>query len=264
MQATALNDKQRLELAESLDAKPELLPFVPELLADIWALGSDPELIVELLRPLGLPRGAARVLDLGCGKGAVAITLAKRLGFQVRGYDLFEPFVAEAERRAAEADVSALARFEVADMRDVLRDAKDYDVIVVAAVGGVLGSFDRCVGALRQAVRPGGYMVIDDGFLAGTAKMEQAGYAHYASRDETLRQLAAHGDRLLREIVVSPERMRAGNRRNTELIRRRADRLAHVHPDLAPLFDWYVAQQEEDSEILETETVDALWLLQRV
>ncbi|MCH8913065.1 MAG: class I SAM-dependent methyltransferase, partial [Planctomycetes bacterium] len=31
------------QIARSVDATPELLPFLPELLADIWALGASAE-----------------------------------------------------------------------------------------------------------------------------------------------------------------------------------------------------------------------------
>ena len=59
-----LNNDQRRDVAESLEATPELLPFLPELLADVWVLGSDPEIVVDLLRPFVLPV-SAQVVDLG-------------------------------------------------------------------------------------------------------------------------------------------------------------------------------------------------------
>ena len=61
------------QIAESLDATPELLPFLPELLAD-WT-SSRPEEVLRFLEPLELPP-TTRALDLGCGKGVVALALA--------------------------------------------------------------------------------------------------------------------------------------------------------------------------------------------
>jgi len=146
-------------MAQAFDATPELLPFIPELLADLWALGSWLDVIVELLRPLCLPVETTRVLDLGCGKGAVALTLAREFGFQALGVDFFEPFIQEAGERAEEMGVASRCRFICADMRDALREASDFDVVIFASVGGVLGRFDECVAKLRQSVRPGGYVV---------------------------------------------------------------------------------------------------------
>jgi len=258
-----MSDHQNREVAAALDATPELLPFIPELLADLWALGSSPELIVEWLRPLGLPPASTRVLDLGCGKGAVAIKLSRELGFQVLGVDLFEPFVEDARRRAEGLGVGDLCQFRKADLRDALSEARDFDIVIYASVGGVLGRLDQFVGALRLALRPGGYMVIDEGFLTEETALDQPGYEHLAAYDQTIKQLTAHGDALLREVIFSSEETRAMNRNYTELIRRRAEQLARRHPEAADsLFD-YVKRQERECELFEKEVVAAVWLLQR-
>jgi len=62
------------DLAAYFQVDPAILRFVPELLQDLDALGSDPELVVAWLDEAGLRGPRTRVLDLGCGKGAVAVT----------------------------------------------------------------------------------------------------------------------------------------------------------------------------------------------
>ena len=253
----------RQDIAQALDATPALLPLIPELLADIWALGSSPERIVELLRPLKLPSQSTRVLDLGCGKGAVALRLVEELGFRVYGIDGFRPFVTEAKARADALGVAGRCHFAVADLRDILIRSRGFDVVIYAAVGHVLGDFRRCVEQLRQAVRAGGYMVIDEGFLAEGTKLEQQGDEYCAAHEEALEQLTTHGDSLIREVLIPSGEIKAYNRRNTELIRRRARTLARRHPEAADSLRWYVAQQEQESEILETAVTCAIWLLRR-
>jgi len=257
------HQRLRQDIAQALDATPELLPLVPELLADIWALGSSPERIVDLLRPLKLSSQSTRVLDLGCGKGAVALRLAEELGFHVYGIDGFLPFITEAKARADALGVAGRCHFAVADLRDILVRSRSFDVVIYAAVGNVLGDFRRCVEQLRQTVRAGGYMVIDDGFLAEDRKLERQGYEHYVVHEQTLEQLTAHGDNLIREVITPSREMKAYNRRNTELIRRRAQALARRHPEAADSLRWYVAQQEQESESLETAVTGAIWLLRR-
>ena len=256
-----LNNDQRRDVAESLEATPELLPFLPELLADVWVLGSDPEIVVDLLRPLALPV-SAQVVDLGCGKGALAIPIARELGFRIVGVDLFEPFVREARERAARLGVADRCRFEVADLRDVTRRAGGFDVALYAALG-LLGELDRCVRELRRIVRPGGYLVIDDGYLADADRLERPGYAHLAPREESRRRLTAHGDELLEEVIVSEDKIKDFNRTTTERIRRRAEPLVRRHPDVADAIQAYVARQEEECRVLESEVVGAVWLLHR-
>jgi cyclopropane fatty-acyl-phospholipid synthase-like methyltransferase len=258
-----MNDKQQQDLCEALEASPDLLPFMPELLADMWVLGSSPEIIVDFLRPLGLLLGETRVLDLGCGKGAVAITIARELGFRVHGVDLMAPFIDEANRRAIEQNVADLCHFEVADLHDEIKKAGEFDVLIYASVGGLLGTPRECIAQLRQVVRSGGYIIIDDGFLTGTVPIERQGYENYVSHEETLRQLTSHGDTLLRETIIPSEEVRAQNRKYFELIRSRADRLMKQKPEAAPVISAYLARQEEECEIIETAVKVAVWLLQK-
>jgi len=258
-----MNERKQQEVAQAFDATPELLPFITELLSDLWALGCSLEVIVELLRPLGLPAETTRVLDLGCGKGAVALTLARQFCFQAMGIDFFEPFIQEARKRAEEMGITSLCQFVCDDIRNTLGEARDFDVVIYASVGGVLGKFDECVAKLRRCVRPGGYMLIDDVFLADPDKVESPWYEHCATHQETLQQLTAHGDALLREVIIPTEDVKALNRQYTELIRRRAEKLAELHPEAADSLFWYVEKQERGSEIMETTVTSAVWLLQR-
>jgi cyclopropane fatty-acyl-phospholipid synthase-like methyltransferase len=79
-------------VAYALETYPELLPYVPELLADLGELGSDAQAITSVLDDLNLTESAS-VVDLGCGKGAVAVEVAEGLSLKVLGIDLFEPFI---------------------------------------------------------------------------------------------------------------------------------------------------------------------------
>lgn len=250
------------EVAASLETTPEVLPFIPELLTDLWELGSFPERIVEILRMVKLPPKTTRVLDLGCGKGAVSITLAKELGFQCLGIDAFAPFLKAAEKIAAEKGFSGMCRFEFGDIREAVKTARNFDVVVLASVGSPWGMLDQTVGTLRRTVRPGGYLLIDEGFLAESAKNDQANYEYLVPHGLALKQLTAHGDRLLREVIIPTAELQAMNNRYTELIRQRAAQLTKRHPEAADLLWEYVQNQERECEILESTYVGAIWLLQ--
>jgi cyclopropane-fatty-acyl-phospholipid synthase len=66
-----------------------------------------------------LLRPGMRVLDIGCGFGTLAITLARDYGVQVVGVTLSEVQLAEARRRAVEAGVAGQVEFRLQDYRTV-------------------------------------------------------------------------------------------------------------------------------------------------
>jgi tRNA/tmRNA/rRNA uracil-C5-methylase (TrmA/RlmC/RlmD family) len=264
LNSTAVNPTDDRQIAVAFDVEPELVAVLPELLADIWVLGSWPEKIVGLLRGCTTLPERASVVDLGCGKGAVAIPLARELGFTVHGTDLFPPFVEEAVARAASAGVADLCRFEVGDVREAVQSLGDYDAAVFAGVGaGLWGDYSSCVGEVRRTVRSGGLMVIDDGFLEGTAQAVRPGYEYYRSRDETVEELTSQGDQLVREVAVRRSELEEYNRRNNEVIRWRADEIAQRRPGLAEALERFVQSEVEECEFLESETTAAIWLLEK-
>lgn len=68
-----------------------------------------------------------RVLDIGCGFGTLALTLARDHGVQVTGITLSEVQLAEAQARAREASLEGQVSFRLQDYRDV---AETYDRVV--------------------------------------------------------------------------------------------------------------------------------------
>lgn len=106
-------------------------------------------------------------------------------------------------------------------------------------------------------------MLIDNVFLADPDKVESPWYEHCATHQKTLRQLTAHGDALLREVIIPVEDVKALNRKSTELIRRRAEKLAELNPEASDSLFWYAEKQERESEIMERTVTSAVWLLQR-
>lgn len=253
-------EEETRQVAAALDATPELVPYLPGLLADLWDLGSSPSLITDWLRDLDLP-AETRVLDLGCGKGAVSLTLARDLGYVVHGVDLFEPFIREARARTKDWELGGRVLFQKADLREVVVSATDYDVVIYASVGA-LGGLAESVAALRGCVREGGYIVIDEGFLAPNAE-PGSGFEKLVPRDESLRLLTAHGDEIVRELVLDVEEMRAVDRGYIDSIARRAEALAAAHPEDADLIRGYVDRQNHAAAAWERNAISATWLLKK-
>lgn len=248
-------------IAQAMEADVRLLPLLPELLTDLWELGPSADQVVAALASAGVEPGST-VLDLACGKGAVAVALAEQLGVRVEGVDAFEPFLQAARALAAERGVSHKCRFEQGDIRNLLEQEGQYDAALLLSIGPVLGDYARTVAGLRRLVRSGGCFVIEDGFLAdGVAPLPSAeGYAAHA---ETLRQLTSCRDVVAQEVICPLEQARSVNQRNTELIRQRAKLVRARHPAFAQLIDEYVARQERETRILGTDVLCAIWVLRR-
>jgi cyclopropane fatty-acyl-phospholipid synthase-like methyltransferase len=246
-------------VAYALEIDQALLPFAPELLADLDELGSDTDLIVEAVQALQLPK-TARVLDLGCGKGETAIAIASTLGLKVLGVDLFAPFIELCRERAEQAGVEQRCIFRCTDILKLVSSIEPADVVIFAALGDVLGPLDETIGAIRKLVKPGGYMIISDDFIEEAAPTSLPAYDEYVSHQETLRRLQAHGDVVEREII-EPD---AEAEDEGALIRRRALALAGKHPELAAAFLKFADDQDRAYEYITEHLVAAIWVVRRV
>jgi len=249
------------DLAEYFGISRRLLPHLDELLADFDELGSDPALVARWLEEQGLGAGT-RILDLGCGKGAVAIALERALGCFVTGIDAYVPFIAEAGRRARATGLAGRCRFRAGDIRREAESERDYEAVLLLAVGAVFGGPADTVGALRRCVRPGGLMVIDDGYLLG-GPVRFPGYENLLDRDRTLAQLAAHGDEIIYEKLGTHAEAEAQNRRYQAWIEERGRRLAARRPELTDEIAAYIDKERRECEIIERDIQSAVWLLRR-
>lgn len=250
------------DLAVYFQVDPAILHLVPDLLQDLDALGSDPELVVSWLGEEGLRGPETRVLDLGCGKGAVAMAVAEELRCRVRGVDAFTPFVETARRRSVSRGIAELCTFEVGDLRETVAKGGAYDAVLLVSVG-VLGSPEEMARGCRACARPDGLMILEEAYLLEPGRLDFAGYGDLVTRAETLRQLTSHGDELIRERRTTLAEMQAQNRRFTASIEARAAELAARHPRHAPAFRAFVEKERRECELLESALECATWMLRR-
>lgn len=278
-------------VAYALEADPALLPYLPELLSDLDELGSDAEQICEVLADLQLPQ-SARVVDLGCGKGAVAVEIAGELGLNVVGIELFEPFIASCEQRAQEEGLADRCRFVHGDILKLAGKVEPSDVAIFAALGDVLGRLDETIAVIRQYVKPGGYMLISDVFLRDGGSSNFPGFEQYAPHAQTIAQLTACGDTLVleaREADGDPHDNypRPGAGEGTavkadaetdssagtlldeeaedegKLITARATAIAAAHPEVAESVMQFAHSQSAENEYIAQNLIGAVWVLER-
>ena len=131
-----MSDKSQKSVAHSLEIKEHLLPHIPYLLQDLWVLGSDSEAIISLIGHLNLPE-KTRILDLGCGKGAISILLAAEYGFHVTGIDALIPFLENARIIAEEKGLSNLCEFINLDILEFTAKEHEFDLVILALLAEI-------------------------------------------------------------------------------------------------------------------------------
>ncbi|CAB4689204.1 MAG: methyltransferase domain-containing protein [Actinobacteria bacterium] len=104
-----------------------------------------------------LPPAPARVADLGCGTGSLALLLAEE-GYAVDGVDLSPQMILRAEAKAGH-----VATFTRGDAWQVPLEAEHYDVVLCRHVLWALPDATEAVRRWDRLLRPGGTMVLVEG-----------------------------------------------------------------------------------------------------
>jgi ubiquinone/menaquinone biosynthesis C-methylase UbiE len=142
---------------------------IQERLAEVLELrAADPrhlEMLESYLARVDFPPGA-RVLDLGCGTGAVARLLAGRPGIaEVLGVDPSPVFVRKARELAAGA---ANLSFREGDARSLGLPDAGFDVAVAHTCLCHVPDAEAALAELFRVLRPGGWLALFDGDYATT------------------------------------------------------------------------------------------------
>ncbi len=256
-------DRLSLEdcVARAMDGSDgRIVPFLPYILQDAWEIGTDPETVAGLVRRRARDRARLRVLDLGCGKGAVTVRLAADFGCRCLGIDAVREFVAFAEAKAAEAGVARLCRFEVADIRERTVELGRFDVIVLGAIGPVFGDYRATLGTLAPHMAEGGLVIVDDGYLPDDRAEV---HPRVLKRGEMLRQIAAAGMRIVEEVPFASDAIKRANETMFRDLERRCAELAGAHPEMKDVFEGYVRRQVEENGFLENDVVCAVLAIGR-
>ena len=237
---------------------PDLVPYLPYILQDSWEIGSDPECIISMKTKHISEPDKLQLLDLGCGKGVVSVHVAKALGCNCHGIDAIPAFIDEARSKALEHGVSQLCRFETGDIRQEINRLPQYDVIILGAIGPVLGNYFQTLTTLKACLKPGGAIIIDDAYIEN-----HRAYTHpqVLKQSEMLNQIRKAEMEIVDQIVFDASSVAACNDPLIDSLNVRCMELAEKHPEKKELFLDYINQQLEESRVLEEEVVCTVMLI---
>ena len=251
------------KLAGSLTAETtKLLPFLPYLLQDFWELGSNPNAVVELIEKYIDISENTKVLDLACGKGAVSVTIARELGLRVKGIDLLPDFIEVAVQKAAEFNVCNLCEFVVADINEAIKMEENYDVVIFCSAGNVLGNPAETLSKLKATVKTGGYILIDECYLANDRKQGDVLYNNYEyfTEEQWGVLFREAGLKLINTFSgCCPENPDSDS--DMAAIATRANELIEKHPDEKAIFEGYIHSQQKEYDDIDSCLVGVVWIL---
>ena len=258
------------KLACSLSAETtELLPFLPYLLQDFWELGSDPEVMCNLIQKHIAVSPETKVLDLACGKGAVSVRIAERFQIKIKGIDILPEFIECAEQKANEYNVVDLCEYIVADINEAVNIEKDYDVVVFGAAGAVLGSPADMLRKLKSVIKAGGYILIDECYLPDNIE-----HAEVKCKNHYEYLTGKQWEVLFKEAELELVDTDFGESNTTPasgdsdigmaFITARANELIVKHPEKKEIFEGYVRNQRNEYDDLENTLVCVTWILRKM
>lgn len=247
-------------VVRSLDGTSDaLFPYLPYLLQDITEIGTPAANVLELIRKCGLDnRSDLSVLDLGCGKGSVSLALAAHFGWHSTGLDAVPEFIREANHQAARSNLQDKCRFITADIRVDHQVCYHHDLVVLGAIGPVLGDFEATIKTVSRYLKSGGYIMIDDGYIP-----DDSSYANplYVRKSEFLSLITKNGFELTGESIVKEEELRIMNEDMFKKIEHRAHELKKLYPQHKNLFKSYCSQQKKEIDVIENKLICGVFLL---
>lgn len=241
----------------------EILPFLPYILQDFWEIGSNPETMISLIEKHRGNHLKIKVLDLGCGKGAVSINVAKQLNCKCFGVDAVPEFIAFAEAKSAELGVDHLCTFEVADIRERVKTLPKFDVIILGAIGQVFGDYFHTLTLLNHNLSENGLIIIDDGYVDDNCNTQQE--QQVLSLSSLRKQISDADMCLIEEVLVEDENLDISDEYDKQYqdICKRCDELSVQYPDKAKLFASYADNQKIEYNNIKSNIICSTMLLKR-
>ena len=238
----------------------ELFPFLPYILQDLWEIGADPDAIIKLIRKHFDHFAALKVLDLGCGKGAVSVKVSQKLGCTCYGIDAIPEFIVFAQQKATEFKVNHRCTFETGDIREKVKDLSGYDIVILGAIGPVFGDYFTTLTTLTKCINENGIFIIDDGYIE-----DKSDFSHplMVKKSTIIQQIEKAGMQLVENDVMDREDIKDSDDFIFNNLKKRCYELIEKYPDKQSLFLDYIKKQEIENDVLENKVIGTTMVIKK-
>jgi cyclopropane fatty-acyl-phospholipid synthase-like methyltransferase len=238
----------------------ELFPYLPYILQDLWEIGADPEAINRLIGKHFTNIDRLKILDLGCGKGAVSIKVSQKYGCHCYGIDAIPEFIDYAKEKAIKCKVEQLNIFETGDIREKIKGLLTYDIIILGAIGPVFGDYFNTLTTLSKCLNESGIFIIDDGYIENNSD-----YTHplIQKQKTILQQIDSAGMQLIEDDIIRKDDIKDSDDYIFDNLEKRCFELINKYPDKKELFENYIKKQEIENDVLESKVVCSTMVIKR-
>lgn len=248
-------------IAAAMDGQQDtaIVPFLPYIFQDWWELGTPSETVLKIIQNHYKTYSNLQILDLGCGKGAVSVKLAKALNCKCYGIDGIPEFIAEAKEKAKEYGVDTLCRFEVGDVREKIEELDTFDVFIFGATGPIFDNYYTALTALSEHLTDEGIIVIEEAYIDDISTFQ---HPPLVTRTALLKQFEEAGMKLIDETVGKHSEF-ADSAEDMKSITKRCNELKIKFPEKSLLFENYVQNQASEYDVLEKKVSGSIMVLKK-
>ncbi len=237
---------------------PELFPLIPYILQDIWEIGADPEAIIKLITKHCNNYPELKILDLGCGKGAVSIKVSQTLACYCHGIDAIPEFVHFARQKAVDYKVNQLCVFEIGDIREKVKELSGYDIVILGAIGPVFGDYYSTLSTLARCINKNGIFIIDDAYID-----DESDFSHplMYKKSNLLHQIEKAAMELVENDMMDRNDIVDSDDYIFENLKKRCWELIEKYPNKRNLFLDYIRKQEFENDVLENKVIGTTFVI---
>jgi cyclopropane fatty-acyl-phospholipid synthase-like methyltransferase len=244
---------------EGTDVK--LVKYLPYILQDFWEMGSFPEEIIKIIRRYKKNCSKLSVLDLGSGKGAISIKIAAELKCHCLGIDAIEDFVKFSNDKSKEFSVDNICKFETNDIRIRIKTLGKFDIIILSAIGPILGDYYGTLSQLKPHLNNSGMVIIDDAYIEDDYSTD---YPDVLRKSDILNQINNAGmelfDKITNDEIPEINGVFENEYKNVE---KRCLELVEKYPENKNIFLEYSERQKKFTEQLISEVTPVILVIKQ-